>query len=114
MQDRIVFMLNRVRASQDDAPDAPLTIDRIMRNLETNEEQANLYCTAGFVVPRLVETEAEVTDDTTWLVTDVHIQDRLDFQNACVGSDAASARRLAPFPDEPGAAVAGVPPAPGD
>lgn len=81
---------------------APLTWDRFMKNAKRNQEMADTLCCAGFIRPRLVMTEAELdgTEDC-WLVSDLHIDERLKYMNMCVGQDSEAAKALLPFPESP-------------
>lgn len=78
-----------------------LTWDRFAKNAKRNQEMADTLCCAGFIKPRLVMTEAELdgTEDC-WLVSDLHIDERLKYMNMCVGQDSEAAKALIPFPEQ--------------
>lgn len=75
-----------------------LTIQRLNKNQDRQERLANTLCIAGFVTPRLVASESELDGDPhTWLVTDVHIQERIAYYNLCIGQDQETDSKLIPF-----------------
>lgn len=81
---------------------APLTWDRFAKNAKRNQEMADTLCCAGFIKPRLVMTEAELDgSEDCWVVSDLHIDERLKYMNMCVGQDAEAAKALIPFPESP-------------
>lgn len=70
---------------------------------------AAAFCRLGFVRPRLVETEAEITDpETQALVSDIHPEDRFAYLQFIQGDFKVQAERLMPLfrgPQTPGDAA---------
>jgi len=99
MQERVLRLLNETRG---DGDAGPLTIARITKNQTRQEDLANAFCVAGFIDPVLVGTEADLAANPDALVvTDLALEERLAYLNACLGNDEVAARRLEPFLDEP-------------
>lgn len=78
-----------------------ITFEQAIAMLEKTEEVTNAMCIAGFIYPRLVNSEAEL-DGTAdcWLVTDLHIDERTKYREFVMrdrGSQSEVAR-LATFP----------------
>lgn len=90
MQDRIVGVIDRGSRG---GGDRRITSSKYLRSLGDNEELANCLCLVGFVSPRLVETEDELTDDA-WLLADVDLRDRLAYSSYVLGNDETAAGRL--------------------
>lgn len=91
---------------------------RKWQDLESNQARqkqlANGLCVAGFIEPRLVETQAEAdaTDDPAVLwVGRIDIRDRLAYMQTVMNPESEAAKALAPFPEngardsEPGQTV---------
>jgi len=107
MQERVLRLLNETRG---DGDAGPLTIAKITKNQTRQEDLANAFCVAGFLDPTLVGTEDELANNFDALVvTDLALEERLAYLNACLGNDEVAARRLEPFPDESDGAVVGLP-----
>jgi len=108
MQERVLRLLNETRG---DGDAGPLTIARITKNQTRQEDLANAFCVAGFIDPVLVGTEADLAANPDALVvTDLALEERLAYLNACLGNDEVAARRLEPFLDEPDGVVDVLPP----
>lgn len=72
------------------------------RNQRRQEELANGLCIAGFVEPRLVETEAEAdmaNDASVLWVEEIDIRDRLTYLQTVMNPDSEAAKAMAPFPE---------------
>lgn len=70
------------------------------RNAKANEEICNAYCVAGFLRPRLIFSEAERTDDSEVVVTDVDPHDRQLFFLWSETDNQATANLFRPAVDE--------------
>lgn len=87
------------------------------RNQARQEELANGLCVAGFLEPRLTETQAEAdaaNDEGVLWVGEIAIQDRLAYLQTVMNPESEAAKAMAPFPEagpsgaEPGQAVPGL------
>lgn len=72
------------------------------RNQRRQEDLANGLCIAGFVEPRLVESEAEAdaaNDPSVLWVEEIDIRDRLTYLQTVMNPDSEAAKAMAPFPE---------------
>lgn len=72
------------------------------RNQKRQRDLANGLCIAGFIEPRLTETQAESdeSDDPAVLwVERIHINDRLSYMQAVMNAESEAAKALTPFPE---------------
>lgn len=72
----------------------------LLRAVGEDEALANAFCCAGFVSPRLVLTEAELdgSDDCdTWLVTDLHVEERKKYLGVVMGTEKEELAKIARF-----------------
>lgn len=72
------------------------------RNQQRQEQLANGLCVAGFIQPRLTESEAEAdaaNDPNVLWVGEIAIQDRLAYLQTVMNPDSEAAKALAPFPE---------------
>lgn len=72
------------------------------RNQQRQEQLANGLCIAGFLQPRLTESEAEAdaaNDPNVLWVGEIAIQDRLAYLQTVMNPDSEAAKALAPFPE---------------
>lgn len=70
------------------------------RNQARQEQLANGMCIAGFIAPRLVESEAEAdaaNDPHVLWVGEIAIQDRLTYLQTVMNPDTEAAKALTPF-----------------
>lgn len=70
----------------------------LLETVADDERLANGFCIAGFVWPRLVASEEDLdgTDDC-WLVTDLHIEERLKYLKLILGTEQEEMRRIRTF-----------------
>ena len=74
----------------------------LKRNQERQEDLADGLCIAGFVAPRLVETETEADDANDPLVLwvkEIDIRDRLAYLQTVMNPESEAAKAMTPFPD---------------
>jgi hypothetical protein len=89
----------------------PLTMERLRRNQQRQEELANLVCAVGFIRPRLVLTEAELDGDPyTLLVTDLHLDERIAYLQSVLSADAQAVRSFRAVDGAAAGAVDALPP----
>jgi hypothetical protein len=72
------------------------------RNQARQEQLANGLCVAGFIQPRLTESEAEAdaaNDPNVLWVGEIAIQDRLTYLQTVMNPDSEAAKAMAPFPE---------------
>ena len=123
MQSAVMMAFEQFTALQnDDAVDA-LSFRDILSVSQMYEDMGRGACIAGFLHPRVVETEAEAdlanAPDVLW-VDEIDRKDQQRYLNACMNQDGEEAMALLPFPEtglagEPhGAPVRASAPAVGD
>lgn len=79
----------------------------LLETVADDERLANGFCVAGFVWPRLVADEADLDgSDDCWLVTDLHIEERLKYLKLILGTEQEEMRRIRAFLHE---GMAGAP-----
>jgi hypothetical protein len=70
----------------------------LLETVADDERLANGFCIAGFVWPRLVATEDDLDgSDDCWLVTDLHIEERLKYLKLILGTEQEEMRRIRSF-----------------
>jgi hypothetical protein len=72
------------------------------RNQQRQEQLANGLCVAGFLEPRLTESEAEAdaaNDPGVLWVGEIAIQDRLAYLQTVMNPESEAAKAMAPFPE---------------
>jgi hypothetical protein len=72
------------------------------RNQQRQEQLANGLCVAGFLQPRLTESEAEAdaaNDPNVLWVGEIAIQDRLAYLQTVMNPESEAAKAMAPFPE---------------
>lgn len=100
MQETVMAGLKAFQKLQKETKDPDTLMDVAKQNDEMMTT-ANAFCLAGFIEPRLVATEAELSANTdAYLVTDIAAEDRLSWFFACADADHAAARSLKSFRPE--------------
>jgi hypothetical protein len=84
--------------------DSPDSLDEAILNNEKSMKAADAFCIAAFIEPRLVATEADLTDGA-YVVTDIAAEDRIGLFMICVDADSARAKNLKLFRRKPHADV---------
>lgn len=82
-----------------DLPD-PQSLVEAMANNKKILATANAWCRASFIHPKLVMTEAEITDENTWLVESVDAEDRVALFMASLDADSPQVKKLKMFRPE--------------
>lgn len=87
-----------------DAPD-PQSLIEMMTNNDKIVRAANAWCKAAFIHPRLVDAEHEITDEHTWLVTDIEPEDRVAVLMLSLDADSPQIKKLKLFRPQGGPAL---------
>lgn len=94
VQQDLTATLNR----QSGASRGPRQFEDLLETVADDERLANGFCAAGFVWPRLVMSEDELDgSDDCWLVTDLHIDERLKYLKLILGTEQEEMRKIRSF-----------------
>jgi hypothetical protein len=100
LRDKLAKMMNLINdpSSGGKVVSGTEAFARILKQTEDIEELANAFCIRGFVKPRLVAREIDLDPDDEFqmVVTDLHINERVSYVNACMPAP-EEARILDPF-----------------
>lgn len=80
-----------------DGREDPQSMLEMLANNDTILEAADTWCTAAFIHPKLVKTEAEIDSPTTWLVADVEPEDRVAVFMLSLDADSPQVKKLKLF-----------------
>jgi hypothetical protein len=91
--------LKKFQARQRNMEDPQNLNEMLANNLEVLKA-ADEWCIASFIQPQLVRSMGEIKDDDTWLVTDVHPEDRVAVFMTSMDNDSAGMKKLKLFRPE--------------
>lgn len=75
----------------------PTNLEEMMANNGKIVKAAKAWAKAAFIHPRLVDTEAEITDENTWTVEDVEAEDLVAILMLSLNADSDQIKKLKLF-----------------